>query len=339
VGVDAVSRVLTINPGSSSLKVSVVDGGVAIGDWTVPNWDGLPDPAVVEAVGPVDAIAIRFVHGGDRPGPVVLDRTVEEDLRALVPLAPIHQPRSLLLAKALRTWWPDVPLVACFDTSFHTSLPPAASTYPIPMEWTRKFGVRRYGFHGLSCANALRTTAETLGRHPEGVAMICCHLGSGVSVTAIHNGHSVDTSMGFTPLDGVPMATRPGALDPGLLLHLAHEIPLDTLADGLNHHSGLAGMSGTTGDLRDVLTARAHGCPDADRAVRVYLHRLRREIAAVRTSLPRLDALVLTGGVAEHQPGLLDELTEGLEFLGVAPTVTPAREDLEMARQTEETLN
>jgi acetate kinase len=331
------TRVLTVNPGSSSLKVSVVDGGESIGQWTVQDWDGMPDPATVEAVGPVDAIAIRFVHGGDRPGPVVLTLTEEEGLRALVPLAPIHQPRSLLLARALRSWWPDTPLVACFDTSFHVDLPPAASTYPIPMEWTRKYGVRRYGFHGLSCANALRTTAETLGRHPEEVAMICCHLGSGVSVTAIDGGRSVDTSMGFTPLDGVPMATRPGALDPGLVLYLAHEMPLDVLDDGLNHHSGLAGISGTNGDLRDVLAAR--DCPDADLAVRVYLHRLRREIAAVRTSLPRLDALVLTGGVAEHQPGLLDELAAGLEFLDVDPIVTPAREDLEMARQTEEILN
>jgi acetate kinase len=335
----AVMRTLTVNPGSSSLKVSLVDGGVSIGQWSQQDWDGMPDPSEVEAVGRVDAIALRFVHGGDRPGPVVLDAVEEERLRGLVPLAPIHQPRSLLMADALRGWWPDVPLVACFDTSFHTSLPPAASTYPIPREWTRKFGVRRYGFHGLSCANALRTTAETLGRHPEDVAMICCHLGSGVSVTAIDGGRSVDTSMGFTPLDGVVMATRPGALDPGLILHLAREVSLDALDDGLNHHSGLAGMSGTNGDLREVLAARVQGCPDADLAVAVYLHRLRREIAAVRTSLPRLDALVLTGGVAEHQPGLLDELTTGLEFLDIAPTVTPAREDLEMARQTEETLN
>ncbi|QUQ64034.1 acetate/propionate family kinase [Kutzneria sp. CA-103260] len=333
------SRVLTVNPGSSSLKVSVVDSGETIGEWAVQDWDGLPDPAAVEEVGPVDAVALRFVHGGDRPGPVVLDAKQEESLRTLVPMAPIHQPRSLLLGRALRTWWPDTPLVACFDTSFHTRLPPAASTYPIPMEWTRKYGVRRYGFHGLSCANALRTTAETLGRRPEGVAMICCHLGSGVSVTAIDGGRSVDTSMGFTPLDGVPMATRPGALDPGLLLYLAREIPLQTLDNALNHHSGLAGLSGTTGDLREVLAVREQGCPEADLAVRVYLHRLRREIAAARTSLPRLDALVLTGGVAEHQPGLLDELAAGLEFLGVEPTVTPAREDLEMARQTEETLN
>ncbi|MBB5898086.1 acetate/propionate family kinase [Kutzneria kofuensis] len=333
------SRVLTVNPGSSSLKVSVVDAGTTLGEWAESDWDGMPDPAEVEAVGPVDAIAVRFVHGGDRTGPVVLDEAVAQDLRRLVPMAPIHQPRSLSMVRALRNWWPDVPIVACFDTSFHTGLPPAASTYPIPVEWTRKFGVRRYGFHGLSCANALRTTAETLGRRAGEVAMICCHLGSGVSVTAIDGGRSVDTSMGFTPLDGVPMATRPGALDPGLLLYLAREIPLEALEDGLNHHSGLAGLSGTNGDLREVLAARAQGSADADVAVRVYLHRLRREIAAARTSLPRLDALVLTGGVAEHQPGLLDELATGLEFLGVDPIVTPAREDLEMARQTEETLN
>jgi acetate kinase len=221
-----VTRVLTVNPGSYSLKVSVVDGGESSVRSTVEDWDGLFDPQAVDAVGPVDAIAVRFVHGGGRPGPAVLDAVEEDGLRALVPLAPVHQPRSLLLARAMRTWWPDVPLVACFDTSFHTGLPSAASLYPIPLEWTRKFGVRRYGFHGLSCANALRTTAETLGRSARDVAMICCHLGSGVSVTAIDGGRSVDTSMGFTPLDGVPMATRPGALDPGLMLHLARKMPL-----------------------------------------------------------------------------------------------------------------
>ncbi len=332
-------RTLTVNPGSSSLKVSLVDGDVSIGEWSQQDWDGMPDPSEVEAVGPVDAIALRFVHGGDRPGPVVLDEAEKEELRGLAPLAPIHQPRSLLMAEALRGWWPGVPVVACFDTSFHVKLPASASTYPIPIEWSRKFGIRRFGFHGLSCSYALRATAERLGRVPADVSMICCHLGSGVSVTAISGGRSVDTSMGFTPLDGVPMATRSGSLDPGLMLHLLRELPVSELDSALNHHSGLAGISGAGGDMRDVLAARSQGSPGADLAVRVYMHRLRREIAAARTSLPHLDALVFTGGVAEHQPALLDELMAGLEFLHASPAVVAAREDLEMARQTEETLN
>ena len=206
-------------------------------------------------------------------------------------------------------------------------MPPHARTYPVPREWTERFRLRRYGFHGLSCAYALRTAGGMLGRRPEELNLICCHIGAGVSVTAIAGGRGVDTSMGFTPLDGVAMATRSGGLDPGLLLHVLRTggLSADEVESALTRRSGLAGMSGTSGDVRQVLAARAAGDEHADLAIGVYLHRLRREIAAARVSLDRLDALVLTGGVAEHQPALMAELVDGLAHLGLAVTPNAAR--------------
>ncbi|MCS7483680.1 acetate/propionate family kinase [Umezawaea endophytica] len=317
-------RTLVVNPGSSSLKLSIVDGGLQVAARTVENWDGSPDPRPLQDVlavsGPVDAVGVRIVHGADRDGPHLLDDDQLRALEELVPLAPLHQPRSLALARMTADLLPGVPVFGCFDTSFHTGMPAHATTYPVPREWTERFGLRRYGFHGLSCAYALRTAAGMLGRATEELNLICCHIGAGVSVTAISGGRGVDTSMGFTPLDGVAMATRSGGLDPGLLLHVLRVGGLSTaeVESALNYRSGLAGMSGTSGDVRQVLAARAAGDEHADLAIRVYLHRLRREIAAERVSLDRLDALVLTGGVAEHEPALVAELLDGLTHLGLA---------------------
>ncbi|AHH96931.1 acetate kinase [Kutzneria viridogrisea] len=315
-------RALVVNPGSTSLKLSIVDDGVPVDGAVVADWDGGPElPAIAELVfrnGRVDAVGLRVVHGGDRTGPTPLDENEIAALSRFEPTVPVHQPRALGLARALLRAMPGVPLFGCYDTTFHTRLPDHAATYPIPAAWRHRFDIRRYGFHGLSCANALRRTADLLGRAADSLSLICCHLGGGVSVTAIQDGHSVDTSMGFTPLDGAPMTTRPGSLDPGLVLHLLRELPLAEVESGLNHRSGLAGLSGTSGDLREVLARRAGGFAEAERAVQVYLHRLCREIAAARVSLRCLDALVLTGGVAEHQPGLCAELVGGLAFLGLA---------------------
>ncbi|MCS7479357.1 acetate/propionate family kinase [Umezawaea endophytica] len=321
-------RTLVVNPGSSSLKLSVVDGGVQVASRTLDGWGGVPARwpilDVLAASGPVDAVGVRIAHGGDRDGPRLLD---EGELRALeefVPLAPLHQPRSLALARVVVEVLPDVRVFGCFDTSFHAGMPAHATTYPVPREWTERFRLRRYGFHGLSCAYAVRAAAGALGRDPAGLSLLCCHVGSGVSVTAVLDGRSVDTSMGLTPLDGVAMATRSGGLDPGLLLHVQRTGGLSAgeVESALTHHSGLAGLSGTSGDVRRVLAARAAGDEHADLAIRVYLHRLRREIGAARVSLDRLDALVLTGGVAEHEPALVAELLDGLAHLGIA--VAPA---------------
>lgn len=354
-------RVATVNPGSSSVKLAVVDGGVAVASTTVAvaSAQRAAEPfAELVARRPVDAVGVRFVHGGDHADPVLLNRTETARLTDLVPLAPLHQPLSLALADMAGRMLPNTPVVACFDTAFHAAMPEAAARYALPDALVDRYRLRRYGFHGLSCAHALRRCAEILGRPAESLRVVCCHVGAGVSVTATRHGHGVDTSMGFTPLEGAVMATRSGSVDPGLLLYLLRTGVTDVagLERVLDRESGLAGMSGTSGDVRDVLAARAGGDCAAALAIEVYLHRLRREIGAMTVALDRLDALVFTGGVAEHQPGLVAELVDGVAVLGV--TVDPdlvrasgdrivsrddtlprvlvvtAREDLEIARRT-----
>lgn len=354
-------RILTLNPGSSSLKAAVVHEGAAVG-WAA--WQSGMSRAVADAVERwprPDAVAVRFVHGGAQKTPVLVTERVVANLERLVPLAPIHQPFSLEVTKQVRELLPGVPVVACFDTAFHADLPDAAARYPLPREWTRQNRLRRYGFHGLSVRYAVHRTADLLRRPVEGLRLVCAHVGAGVSVTAVRGGRSVDTSMGFTPLEGPAMATRSGSIDPGLLLHVMKTAPMgpDELADALCHRSGLAGMSGTSGDLGEVHAAAADGNADAALAVDVYVHRLRREIGAAAMSLDRLDALVFTGGVAEHQPETVAEVARGLGVLGLcvgplervdgdrvisgldsaAPVlVVRAREDLELARGAEAVL-
>jgi acetate kinase len=354
-------RVLTLNPGSSTMKVSLVADGTAVG-WTA--WD-LADPgAVGQAIrrwSDVDAIAVRFVHGGLQKAPARVDDALLANLERLTSLAPNHQPLSLEGTREVRRLLPGVPVVACFDTAFHAQMPEAAARYPLPRAWTAQNRLRRYGFHGLSCQYALRRTGALRGRAPDELQLVCAHVGAGVSVTAIRDGHGVDTSMGFTPLEGAMMATRSGSVDPGLLLHVMQTAPMTPaeMADALFHRSGLAGMSGTNGDLRRVLTAADRGERDAEVALDVYRHRLRREIGAATTSLSRLDAVVFTGGVAEHQPELIKSVIDGLGVLGLragnvphtdvdrvvsaADSPVPAlivlpREDLELARGAEEAL-
>ncbi|MBN6040357.1 acetate/propionate family kinase [Amycolatopsis sp. 195334CR] len=314
-------RVLTLNPGSSSLKAAMVHNGVAKG-WAA--WE-TADPATDSwMVGDAlrrwpepDAVAVRFVHGGGRTAPAIVDDIVLADLDRLTPLAPLHQPLSLDVVRVVRGLRPDLPVVACFDTTFHTGLPEAAAHYALPKAWTSQGRLRRYGFHGLSYQYTVRRASELLGG--DELRLVCCHLGAGVSVTAVRDGRSVDTSMGFTPLEGPAMATRSGSVDPGLLLYVMETGPMTPaeMTDALVHRSGLAGMSGTTGDLREVLAAREAGEPDAKLAYDVYLHRLRREIGAAAMSLDRLDALVFTGGVAEYQPEVVHDVIRGLGVLGV----------------------
>jgi acetate kinase len=329
-------RVLTVNPGSSSVKLAVVDDGVEVAHVDVDVAAGGPLTTLIGQWQPIDAVGVRFVHGGRRTEPVLLDTAEVTRLAELTPLAPLHQPLSLALAELAMKALPGK-VFACFDTAFHTGLPEAAARYALPDRWVREHDLRRYGFHGLSCAYALRRTAEVLSADPDELQMVCCHVGAGVSVTAIRDGHSVDTSMGFTPLEGAMMATRSGSVDPGLLLYLLRSGVTDVagLDDALDRGSGLAGMTGTSGDIREVLAARAAGDAAAALAIEVYLHRLRREIGAMIASLDRLDALVFTGGVAEHQPALLDELTTKLGIFGVHTAtrvlVVAAREELEIA--------
>jgi acetate kinase len=297
-------RVLVVNAGSSSLKVDLIEDG----EWA-ESYDGLP-----EAAPDVDAVGHRIVHGGpDLVEPVVIDAGVEKQLRELVQLAPLHQPKSLHGLDVARRLLPDVPQVACFDTAFHATLPPEAYTYALPAAWRQRWGVRRYGFHGLSHSWAARRAGEMA---PGTRRVVSCHLGAGASLTAVLDGRSVDTTMGFTPLDGLVMATRSGAVDPGLLLWLEEHEHLrpHEVADALEHSSGLLALAGTS-DMRELLD---RSDPDAGLAVAVYLHHLTADIAAMTAALGGLDTLVFTGGVGEHAPVLRGSAAARCSYLGVA---------------------
>ncbi|MDT7651601.1 MAG: acetate kinase [Pseudonocardiales bacterium] len=296
-------RVLVVNVGSSSLKVDIVEGG----EW-LESYDGLPDTAPQ-----VDAVGHRIVHGGpDLAEPVVIDADVERRLHELVELAPLHQPKSLHGLDAARRLLPDVPHVACFDTAFHATLPPAAYTYALPRAWREHRGVRRYGFHGLSHAWAARRTLQLA---PGARRVVTCHLGAGASLAAVLDGRSVDTTMGFTPLDGLVMATRSGSVDPGLITWLEeHEgLAPHQVADTLEHGSGLLGLSGTA-DMRELL---GRVDDDARLALEVYIHRLASGVAAMTVGLGGLDALAFTGGVGERAPEVRRWAAARLAHLGV----------------------
>ncbi len=317
-------RILVVNAGSSSLKLRVLDPDDRIvGAQDLPAPRGKADIVAVaraiEGFGAVDAVGHRIVHGGTLyTQPVRIDREVVEHLRALTDLAPLHQPKSLAALEVVEAALPDVPAVACFDTAFHAAMPAAASTYAIPPEWRKRWDLRKYGFHGLSHAYASRRAAELLGRALDGVRLVSCHLGAGASLAAVRDGRSVDTTMGFTPLDGLVMATRSGSIDPGLVLWLAEHVrmPPAELAATLEHRSGLLGLAGTA-DMRAILDAAGAGEPDAVLALDVYHHRLRGAVAAMAAALSGLDVLVFTGGVGENAPAVRERVARDLAFLGV----------------------
>ncbi|MCU1449688.1 MAG: acetate/propionate family kinase [Acidimicrobiales bacterium] len=317
------SLVLVVNAGSSSLKLSVLDSGdEVVAASEAEDWDGNDVSVlarVVEQAGPLDAVGHRVVHGGpDLRGPVVIDAETETAIEALTPLAPLHQPRALAGIRAADRLLPDVPAVACFDTAFHATLPAAEATYALPLAW-RRLGVRRYGFHGLSHEWASRRAGELLGRPVEELRLVTAHLGAGASLCAVGGGKSVATTMGFTPLDGLVMATRAGSIDPGVLLWLQqeHGLSASEIESALEHQSGLLALFGS-GDMRDVEAALARDDDAAGLAYGVYLHRLRSSVAAMAASLGGLDALVFTGGVGEHSARVRVDTCSGLAFLGLA---------------------
>ena len=317
-------RVLAVNAGSSSLKLAVFDDAREVCSTTVERWHGVehlePISAFVEGLDDVDAVGHRIVHGGPRLfEPVILNDDILAYLDSIEDLAPLHNARSVAGIRAVRRLMPRIPEVACFDTSFHAHLPAAARTYALPREWNQRWGLRRYGFHGLSHAYAVRRASELIGRSLEDLRVVSCHLGAGGSLTAVRGGRSVDTTMGFTPLEGLVMATRSGSVDPGLLLWLLDhgDQSASELAHTLEQSAGLKGLSRTSGDLRDVLAARYGGAIDAALAFDVFLHRLRREIGAMTASAGGLDLLVMTGGIGEHVPEVRALVAEGLSYLGV----------------------
>jgi len=364
--------ILVVNAGSSSLKLRVLDpGDEVIAALDMDHWDGSPDARQVREflreLSGLGAVGHRVVHGaGTFTSATVLDDAVIEAIAGLTDLAPLHQPRALAGIRAARSALPGIPEVACFDTAFHAGLPAAAARYALPGDWTERFGLRRYGFHGLSHGYAARRSAQLLGIDSARARVVTCHLGAGSSLAAVHGGRCVDTTMGFTPLEGLVMATRPGSVDPGLLIWLLQHggLSVDELSGGLEHSAGLAGLAGLpggSGDMREVRRAAEAGSPGARLAIDVHAHRLRREIAAMAAAMDGLDVLAFTGGIGEHQPAVRAEAAAGLAFLGVAidparnadaagdadisaaaagvrTVVISAREDVELARQTRAAL-
>jgi acetate kinase len=313
-------RVLVVNAGSSSLKLRVLDDGdsvVARSDLGPVDrlGDGELEAALAD-LGPFDAVGHRIVHGGpDLTAPTRVDAAVRERLAALTDLAPLHQPKSLAGLDAVSRLAPEVPAVACFDTAFHATLPAAAATYAVPADWRDRLGVRRYGFHGLSHSYAASVAARRAG----GGRVVTCHLGAGASLAAVRDGRSVDTTMGFTPLEGLVMATRSGDVDPGAVLWLQQHAGLGAgeVADALEHRSGLAALAGTP-DMAAVVERAGAGDGRAALALGVYVHRLRAGVAAMAAAIGGLDALVFTGGVGENAPEVRRVAVGGLGFLGVA---------------------
>jgi len=312
--------VLTVNAGSTSTKLAVV-GDEASWSCTVgPGEDALAD--ALQTARPftrhLGAVGHRVVHGGGRfVQPVRIDDEMLTAIGAANDLAPLHNRAAIASITLARAEFPQLPHVACFDTAFHVTIPPAAYTYGGPYRWLEQ-GLRRYGFHGLSHQYATGRTATLLGRRVEELRLVSCHLGGGCSLAAVAGGKSVDTTMGLTPLDGLVMATRSGSVDPGLLLHcLRQGTSIAELDDTLEHHAGLLGLSGVSGDLPEVMTARDHGDSRAALAVDVFVHRLAGGIGAMIAALDGLDAIVFTGGIGEHNPEIRARAVRPFAWLGI----------------------
>jgi acetate kinase len=303
--------VLVVNAGSTSLKLHLVAGD---------------ESSPVESFVDCDAVGHRVVHGGSRfVEPVVMDEEVKAAIRELTPLAPLHNSPALDAIDGAQRALPTVPHVAVFDTAFHRTMPQEATRYAVPQQWF-DWGIRRYGFHGLS--------VEWAASQVDVPRLVVCHLGGGSSVTAVLDGRSVETTMGFSPLEGVPMTTRSGSVDPGALLYLLRErgLSVDELDHALEHESGLAALSGTSGDVRDLA--------DDSIALAVYVHRVAGAIAASAAALGGLDAIAFTGGVGEHSELVRERVSERLRFLGsFAVHVVESREELVIARAARSLLN
>ena len=268
----------------------------------------------------IRAVGHRVVHGGGifRES-VLIDTRVLEALGQLSELAPLHNPPSLAVIDAARQGLPSTPHVAAFDTTFYADLPPRAHVYPLPYEWYAEWGIRRFGFHGLSHAYCAGRAAEMLARPGAASKIVSCHLGNGCSATAIAGETAVATTMGFTPMEGLMMGSRSGSIDPGILFHLVlrRRIPVSEIDDALNHRSGLRGVSGVSSDFREVDEAARQGHARARLALDIYADRIRAAVGALSVTLGGLDALVFTAGVGEHSPDLRAQVCRGLECLGV----------------------
>jgi len=386
-------RILTINGGSTSIKFALFEMGSAErrvltgdldgigeregrfrirGDSIEPIERGLPltshQAALSELLGwfemhegngHPDAIGHRVVHGGpDLIAPTRITDVVLDHLDTVVALAPDHLPGELAAIRAIHSDFPHVPQVAVFDTAFHTTIRPESKQLPLPAD-IRDLGVRRYGFHGISCEYVMRELA-TRANVDEAGRIVIAHLGGGASMTAVHKGSSVDTTMGMTPLGGLVMGTRSGDLDPGVLIYLLRQdgVTVDRLDHILNHESGLLGVSGVSAEMRTLLE-RTVERPSAGAAVNQFVFHARKHLAGLAAAMGGVDTVVFTGGIGEHAPVVRSRICDGLQFMGIElddganaannPTISVVDapvtvlvvhtdEELMIARHTRETL-
>jgi acetate kinase len=340
------SAVLVLNAGSSTIKYRLTDENRVLGSGIVERIgeagarmlrrraDGCERTVerpvadheagfrlLLDELDPEDLLAIghRIVHGGARfTGPTLVDDDVLTELEALVPLAPLHNPAGTRGIEVARARSPGVPQVAVFDTAFHHTMPARAHRYALPRDLADRFRIRRYGFHGISHSYVARRAAEHLGRPTADLRLVTLHLGNGASAAAVDGGRSIDTSMGLTPLPGLVMGTRGGDVDPGVVFHLHREAGMDVAAieDLLTRHSGLVGLAGAS-DLREVHRRVAHGDRDAAEALELYCYRIRCYVGTYAAALGRLDAVVFTAGVGEHDPDVRARVCAGLGWFGV----------------------
>jgi acetate kinase len=349
--------ILVLNAGSSTLKFSVTESadervlGTGQADWSadparfVLQKPGRPETSFTLAVchhrdaasrvlqeltaGPapvlgslteIAAVGHRVVHGGTAyTASVRVTPEVKCAIAELAELAPLHNPANLEGIEAAEAALPGVPQVAVFDTAFHATIPESAHVYPLPYRWSEEWGLRRYGFHGISHAYCAGRAAEMLGRPPSGLKLVICHLGNGCSASAVQGGQCVDTSMGFTPLEGLMMGTRSGSVDPGLLLYVLRRkgLTADGLDRVLNHEAGLLGVSGVSSDMRQVLAAADSGNPRARRALDIYTHRVRQTVGSMTATLGGIDGLIFTAGIGEHAAPVREQVCRGLDCLGL----------------------
>ena len=351
-------NVLVINAGSSSLKYQLlnpdtqeilakglcerigIDGkftykptgktAVKAADVTMPTHseaiqtvlDALVDKdnGVIASMKEIDAVGHRVVHGGEKFAKSVrITDEVMATIEECNPLAPLHNPANIIGIRACQQLMPGTPMVAVFDTAFHQTMPPVAYTYALPYEYYEQDKVRRYGFHGTSHKYVSQRAAAMLGKPIEELKLISCHLGNGSSITAIDGGKSVDTSMGFTPLAGLPMGTRAGDLDAGILQYLMnkHGMNIDEMLNVLNKKSGVEGISAISSDFRDLENAEAEGNQRAELALRVFDYSVKKYIGAYAAAMGGVDAVIFTAGVGENGPETRESACAGLEFLGI----------------------
>lgn len=345
------SVILVINAGSSSHKCKLFDAETLSKE---PLWEGSLDWSIAE--GQVDMhfkngqdkaidqllpastdnplktlintinfpydlkmIGHRVVHGGSIfKAPVLITQDVKESIQQLIPLAPLHNPANLKGIEAMESLFPQVPQYAAFDTSFHTTIPSYAAEYPIPEKWSN-LGIRRYGFHGISHCYCAHQAASMLSKDLVNLNLITCHLGNGCSITAVQEGKSIDTSMGFTPLEGVMMGTRSGSIDPGILFFLIreHQLPPDEIEHDLNHNSGLKGISGTDGDMRNIMKGVNLEDEDCMLALDMFVYRIAKCIGSMIAALGSVDGIVFTAGIGENSPLVRAEVCRRLAHYGV----------------------